>query len=426
MPYELDYDLNDGVVIKVVGIGGGGGNAINRMVDAGVQGVEFISINTDVQALNRSQAMQKIQIGEKMTGGKGAGSKPEIGEKAAEESRDLISSTLQGSDMVFITAGMGGGTGTGAAAVIAEIAKDLGILTVGIVTKPFKFEGKRRMEQAENGIAALREHVDSLIIIPNERLKEVTNERITLLNAFIMADDILRQGVQSISDLIKLPGLVNLDFADVTSVMKDAGYAHMGVGRASGKDKATQAAKAAIFSPLLETSIQGAKGVIINITSSPDIGLDEIDTASSMISEQADPDANIIWGAAFDESMEDEMKIIVIATGFESAEAQQKKKTAQPIPVPVINSTNFQTPPPPVTFPTEPTGGRDFGGIEFDPNAKSRTAADYGTANRQPVIPAPKKPVNQTETRSERSRAVANNIDDDNTYGSLLEIFNRK
>lgn len=316
MPFEIDSDFDNIVQIKVVGVGGGGGNAVDRMVNSGVQGVEFITVNTDKQVLYRSKATQKIQIGEKVTHGKGAGSKPEIGSKAADESREAISAAIRGSDMVFITAGMGGGTGTGAAPIVAEIARDMGILTIGIVTKPFAFEGKVRMTQADEGIANLKEHVDSLVVIPNERLKLVSEQRITLLNAFAVADDVLRQGVQSISDLIKLPGLVNLDFADVTSVMKDAGYAHMGVGHASGKDKAETAASMAISSPLLETSIAGAKGVIINITSSPDIGLDEIETASSMISEQAHKDANIIWGAAFDENMDDEMTVTVVATGF--------------------------------------------------------------------------------------------------------------
>ena len=305
MPFEIDNQIDDDVIIKVIGVGGGGGNAVDRMVVSGVQGVEFITINTDKQALNRSRATQKIQIGEKITRGKGAGSKPEVGEKAAEESREAIAAAIRGSDMVFITAGMGGGTGTGAAPIVAEIARELGVLTIGIVTKPFAFEGRRRMSQAENGIAALREHVDSLVVIPNERLKLVSEQRITLQNAFIIADDVLRQGAQSISDLIKVPGVVNLDFADITSVMKDAGYAHMGVGHASGKDKAEQAAKMAISSPLLETAIDGAKGVIINVNASPDIGLDEIDNAASMVTSQASPDANIIWGAAFDESMEE-------------------------------------------------------------------------------------------------------------------------
>ena len=339
MSFEIDNDFDNIVQIKVIGVGGGGGNAVDRMVSMGVQGVEFISVNTDRQALNRSKATQKIQIGEKVTHGKGAGSKPEMGQKAADESREAIAAAIRGSDMVFITAGMGGGTGTGAAPIVAEIARDMGVLTVGIVTKPFDFEGRRRMEQAENGISALREHVDSLVVIPNERLKLVSEQRITLINAFSVADDVLRQGVQSISDLIKLPGLVNLDFADVTAVMKDAGYAHMGVGRASGKDKAEAAANMAISSPLLETAIDGAKGVIINITSSPDIGLDEIETASTMISAQAHPDANIIWGTAFDENMDDEMSVTVIATGFATSDGsafnedkeEESQNTEEPV-----------------------------------------------------------------------------------------------
>lgn len=320
MGFELDNDFDNIVQIKVVGVGGGGGNAIDRMVLSGVKCVEFITVNTDKQALLRSQATQKIQIGEKITHGKGAGSRPDVGQKAADESREAISAAIRGSDMIFVTAGMGGGTGTGAAPIVAEIAHDMGILTVGIVTKPFEFEGKRRMEQAEMGISALRNHVDSLVVIPNERLKYVSEQKITLSNAFAVADDVLKQGVQSISDLILLPGVVNLDFADVTAIMNDAGYAHMGVGRGSGKEKAETAANMAISSPLLETEISGAKGVIINITSSPDIGLDEIENSSSIIAAQADADANIIWGATFDDSMEDEMLVTVIATGFATKE----------------------------------------------------------------------------------------------------------
>ncbi|MGN0536537.1 MAG: cell division protein FtsZ [Acutalibacteraceae bacterium] len=321
MSYNLEEETYDNLVhIKVVGVGGGGGNAINRMVD-NVPGVEFVSINTDQQALKPSKANVKMQIGEKLTHGKGAGSKPEIGQKAAEESRDQIADVLKDTDMVFITAGMGGGTGTGAAPIVAEIAKDMGILTVGIVTKPFIFEGKRRMAQAEEGIANLKEHVDSLIVIPNERLKYISDQEITLSNAFAAADDVLRQGVQSISSLIVDQGVVNLDFADVTSIMKEAGYALMGVGRASGKDKAKVAAENAISSPLLETSIEGAKGVIVNFTASPNVGLDEIQEASTMISEKADEDATIIWGVSLDEEMEDEICVIVIATGFPTADS---------------------------------------------------------------------------------------------------------
>lgn len=333
MGFEFDNSSDQLVQIKVIGVGGGGGNAVNRMVDSGVKCVDFICVNTDRQALLRSKANQKIQIGEKITHGKGAGSKPEIGQRSAEESRDEIIAALKGADMVFITAGMGGGTGTGAAPIVAQIAREMGILTIGIVTKPFSFEGRRRMEQAESGITELRDQVDSLVVIPNERLKFASQQRITLMNAFIVADDVLRQGVQSISDLILLPGLVNLDFADVTAIMKDAGYAHMGVGRASGKDKGEEAAQMAISSPLLETAINGAKGVIINVTSSPDIGLDEIETASAMIAEQADAGANIIWGAAFDDKMDDEISVTVIATGFATRESY--------IPIPAANKMNI-------------------------------------------------------------------------------------
>ena len=286
------------------------------MAKAGIGGVELIAINTDKQALARSLADQKIQIGEKVTAGRGAGAKPEIGQKSAEESRDAIIEALSGTQMVFVTAGMGGGTGTGAAPIIAEIAKEKGILTVGIVTKPFAFEGSHRMKQAEAGIAELAQHVDSLIVIPNERLKYVSEQRITFANAFGIADDVLRQGVNSVTDLITMPQFINLDFADVTAVMKDAGHAHMGIGSASGKDKAEQAANAAISSPLLETTITGAKGVIISITASPDITLEDVDTAAGIVRSQADEDANIIFGVAFDEKLDDEMIVTVIATGF--------------------------------------------------------------------------------------------------------------
>ena len=326
MAFELELENEYMPKIKVIGVGGGGGNAVNRMVDMGVKNVEFIAVNTDEHVLRLSKASQKVQIGEKLTKGKGAGSKPEIGKSAAEESNDEISALLKDTDMVFVTAGMGGGTGTGAAPVVAKIAKDMGILTVGVVTKPFAFEGKRRMTQAEQGIAELSACVDSLIIVPNERLKYVSETSITLQNAFAIADDVLRQGVQSISDLILLPGLVNLDFADVTSVMKDAGYAHMGMGSATGKDKATVAADMAISSPLLETSIDGAKGLIINITASADVSLDDIDAASTMIKDKVSDDANIIWGAVIDDKMEDAISVTVIATGFNADSQVAKKK----------------------------------------------------------------------------------------------------
>ena len=326
MAFGLDMGPDSVVNIKVIGVGGGGNNVVNRMVKTGTKGVDFIAVNTDKQALAVSSATFKIQIGEKLTNGQGAGSDPEVGRKSAEENRTQISKALEDADMVFITAGMGGGTGTGAAPIVADIAKELGVLTVGVVTKPFRFEGMRRMKQAEGGIAELRNKVDSLVIIPNERLKLATDQKITMVNAFEIADDVLQQAVQSISDLIKNTGFINLDFADVSAVMKDAGRAHMGVGRAAGKNKAEEAARMAISSPLLETSINGAKGVLINVTGSMDIGLEEVETAANLVQEAAHPDANIIFGAAFDETLEDEIRVTVIATGFD----ENKGAAAQP------------------------------------------------------------------------------------------------
>ncbi len=326
MAFGLDMGPDSVVNIKVIGVGGGGNNVVNRMVRTGTKGVDFIAVNTDKQALAVSAATYKIQIGEKLTNGQGAGSNPEVGRKSAEENRTQISKALEDADMVFITAGMGGGTGTGAAPIVADIAKEMGILTVGVVTKPFRFEGMRRMKQAEGGIEELRNKVDSLVIIPNERLKLATDQKITMLNAFEIADDVLQQAVQSISDLIKNTGFINLDFADVSAVMKDAGRAHMGVGRAAGKSKAEEAAKMAISSPLLETSINGAKGVLINVTGSMDIGLEEVETAANLVQEAAHPEANIIFGAAFDDTLEDELRVTVIATGFD------EKEESQPMP----------------------------------------------------------------------------------------------
>ena len=317
MPFQLQTEQNQIVNIKVIGIGGAGNNAVNRMVDAGVQGVEFIVINTDLAVLYNSSATQKIQIGEKTTKGQGAGGRPEVGKASAEESKESIVQALQGTDMVFITAGMGGGTGTGAAPVVAEIAKGLGILTVGIVTKPFGFEGRKKMESALEGINNLKEKVDALVVIPNDRLKCVVEQKITMLNAFKVADDVLRQGVQGISDLIKVPGFINIDFADVCTIMRNAGHAHMGLGNATGKEKAEEAAKMAISSPLLETSISGAKRVLVNIKSSLDITLEEVDLAASLITKEANPDAEIIFGTSYDDSLEDEIQITVIATGFD-------------------------------------------------------------------------------------------------------------
>ncbi|MCL2747955.1 MAG: cell division protein FtsZ [Oscillospiraceae bacterium] len=351
MPFEMDTGTDNVVSIKVIGIGGGGNNVVNRMMTAGVRGVEFVAINTDKQALAASHATHKLQIGEKLTGGRGAGSDPEVGRKSAEENRGQIGKLLENTDMAFITAGMGGGTGTGGAPIAADIAREAGILTVGVVTKPFHFEGKRRMEQAEVGIEELRSRVDSLVVIPNERLKHVTEQKITFLNAFEIADDVLKQAVQSISDLIKLPGLVNLDFADVATIMRDAGYAHMGVGRAAGKGKAEEAARMAVQSPLLETSINGAKGVLINITGSMDIGLEEVEIACNLVQQAAHRDANIIFGAAFDDLLEDEIRVTVIATGFDEGAVMTDggyyvAPTAPAPPVP-------EAPPP---EPVAPTG----------------------------------------------------------------------
>ena len=338
MAFGLDTGVENVVRIKVIGVGGGGNNVVNRMVRSGAQGVDFVAVNTDKQALNVSSATYKIQIGEKLTHGQGAGSDPEVGRKSAEESRAQISKALEDTDMVFITAGMGGGTGTGGAPIVAEIAREQGILTVGVVTKPFGFEGRRRMQQAEKGIEELQGKVDSLVIIPNERLKHATDQKITFANAFEIADDVLRQAVQSISDLIRDTGFINLDFADVTAIMKNAGMAHMGVGRAAGKGKAEEAARMAISSPLLETSIHGARGVLINVTGSMDIGLEEVEQAASLVQDAVHPDALTIFGATFDESMDDEIRVTVIATGFAdgksaaAAAPAEEKKAAEAKP----------------------------------------------------------------------------------------------
>ena len=328
MDFIADSGPDNVVTIKVIGIGGAGNNVVNRMVKAGTEGVEFVAINTDKQALSVSNADLKIQIGEKTTHGQGAGSDPDIGRKSAEESRSNISKAIENTDMVFITAGMGGGTGTGAAPIIADLTKEAGILTVGVVTKPFKFEGKRRLDQANAGIRELLSKVDSLLIIPNDRLKYATDQKITLSNAFEIADDVLKQAVTSISDLIKNTGFINLDFADVTCIMKNAGYAHMGVGHAAGKGNAEEAAKMAVSSPLMETSINGAHGVLINITGSEDMGLEDIEAAANLVQEAAHPDANIIFGASFDNDMQDEIKVTVIATGFEEPSSGSAKSSA--------------------------------------------------------------------------------------------------
>lgn len=316
--------------IKVVGCGGGGNNAVNRMVDAGLRGVEFISVNTDKQALGQSNAQVKIQIGEKLTKGLGAGAIPEVGRRAAEESREEIASALKGADLVFITAGMGGGTGTGAAPIVAEIARDLGTLTIAVVTKPFNFEGKQRMKNAEAGISELKQHVDTLVVIPNDRLLQVVNKGTTMLEAFRIADDVLRQGIQGISDLIAVPAMINLDFADVKTVMESGGMAHMGIGVGTGENKLVEAAKNAIASPLLETNIDGARAVLINVTGGADISIVDINEAANLIMEAADPDANIIFGAGIDETMGDDVRITVIATGFEKTPFPSKEPARKP------------------------------------------------------------------------------------------------
>ena len=323
---EFDMDQDDFAKIKVVGVGGGGNNAVNRMIEAGVKGVEFLVFNTDRQALKNSNAETKIQLGEKITKGLGAGANPEIGEQAAEESLDEIREALDGADMVFITAGMGGGTGTGAAPVIADVAKELGLLTVGVVTKPFTFEGRKRAKSAELGINALKGKVDTLVIIPNDRLLSIADKKTSFSQAFEMADDILKQGIQGISDLISVPNLINLDFADVKTIMYDKGVAHMGIGRASGDDRATEAAKLAINSPLLETSIEGAKSVLLNITAGSDLGIFEVNEAADLIRDCVSEDANIIFGAGIDESLKDEVKITVIATEFDQYKDDKKDK----------------------------------------------------------------------------------------------------
>ena len=352
MAFGLDMGPESVVNIKVIGVGGGGNNVVNRMVRTGTKGVEFIAVNTDKQALLTSSATIKIQIGEKLTGGKGAGANPEVGRKAAEENRKQISEVLEGTDMVFVTAGMGGGTGTGAAPIVADIAREQGILTVGVVTKPFHFERARRMRQAEEGIAELRDKVDSLVIIPNERLKLASDQKITLANAFEIADDVLLQAVKSISDLINVAGMVNLDFADVSSIMKNAGRAHMGVGRAAGKNKAEDAARMAVSSPLLETAISGATGVLINVTGPLDIGLEEVEIAANLVGEAAQTD-NIIFGTTFEEDMEDEIRVTVIATGFDENQVVPPFPTeiAQPAPFVPVEEVYAETLPEPEPEP---------------------------------------------------------------------------
>ncbi len=402
MDFKAENGPENVVTIKVVGVGGAGNNVVNRMVKSGAQGVEFIAINTDKQALAVSNANQKIQIGEKMTRGQGAGSDPDIGKRSAEESRNNIAKAIEDADMVFITAGMGGGTGTGAAPVVAEIAREAGILTVGVVTKPFKFEGKRRMDQANMGIKELLGQVDSLLIIPNDRLKYATDQKVTLANAFEIADDVLHQAVTSISDLIKNTGFINLDFADVTCIMKDAGFAHMGVGHAAGKGKAEDAAKLAVSSPLMETSINGARGVLINITGSEDMDLEDVETAANLVQEAAHPEANIIFGATFDSSLQDEIRVTVIATGFEETAAPAAQAPAS------AATASAAAPVRPVAK-ERPQGGIFTGAVE-------RPAAS--PVQNIPVAPAP---MGDTRTASAGTEAPA-----EDPFDSIFKIFNKE
>lgn len=418
MAFGLETGQETVVKIKVIGVGGGGNNVVNRMVRSGAKGVDFVAVNTDKQALNISSATYKIQIGEKLTHGQGAGSDPEVGRKSAEESRAQIAKALEDTDMVFITAGMGGGTGTGGAPIVAEIAREAGILTVGVVTKPFGFEGRRRMQQAEKGIAALSDKVDSLVIIPNERLKHATDQKITFANAFEIADDVLKQAVQSISDLIRETGFINLDFADVSAVMKDAGLAHMGVGRAAGKGKAEEAARMAISSPLLETSITGAHGVLINITGSADIGLEEVEQAASLVQAAVHPDANTIFGATFDENMDDEIRVTVIATGFDKkapedlpqiktvSELQNMEKFTAAAPV--------QEAPAPAAVPAAEQAA-----------PVAVPAAAFTPAPAVPA-PAPEAPVQQAApAASASSQSTSFEDDEDDPFRDIFKIFNR-
>ena len=420
MEYKTVSGPDNVVSIKVVGVGGAGNNVVNRMVKAGTDGVDFVAVNTDKQALAVSNANQKIQIGEKVTRGQGAGSNPEVGKRAAEESRNNISKALENADMVFITAGEGGGTGTGAAPAVAEIAKEAGMLTVGVVTKPFAFEGKRRMEQANKGISELLDKVDSLLVIPNDRLKFATDQKITLANAFEIADDVLLQAVSSISDLIKKTGFINLDFADVTTIMKDAGFAHIGIGRASGKNKAEDAAKMAIASPLMETSINGARGVLINISGSEDMTLEDVEAAAGLVQEAAHPEANIIFGASFDSDMQDEIRVTLIATGFdkngnEKAFDSASNPFAAINPSPVSHARVSSNP-----SSTMPIFSTDIGGDSFVP-------VTPGAAKEEPKYEEPKYPKQEKPAAGREEKAPEQpKAQEEDPFDSIFKIFNTK
>lgn len=417
---------SDNVVsIKVVGVGGAGNNVVNRMVKNGVKGVDFLAINTDRQALNVSPASQKLQIGEKTTKGQGAGSDPEVGKRAAEESRANIQKAIENADMVFITAGMGGGTGTGAGPLIAEIARELGILTVGVVTKPFKFEGKRRQDQANIGIQEMLGNVDALLIIPNDRLKFATDQKITLANAFEIADAVLQQAVESISELIKNTGFINLDFADVSCIMRNAGFAHMGVGHAEGKEKAEDAARLAVASPLMETSIDGAKGVLINITGSEDMTLEDVEAAASLVQEAAHPDANIIFGANFDPSLKDEIRVTVIATGFDDNPNASVKyeapsftsfKTASNVN-PSVTMPIFSTPSEDAVIPIIPNFNKAAEKTEESTPVKVQSTEVKKEKEEAPVIKVP---------IAEKKEEPASAAPAEDPFDSIFKIFNTK
>lgn len=428
MSFSFDTEMENNVNIKVIGVGGGGGNAVNRMISSGIRGVEFIAVNTDKQALNYSAATIKIAVGEKLTKGLGAGSNPEIGRKAAEESAEELKKALEDANMVFVTAGMGGGTGTGAAPVIARISKEMGILTVGIVTKPFAFEGKKRIDQANVGISDLKEQVDALVTIPNDRLKYVSEQKITLKNAFEVADNVLLQAAQGISDLITAPGMINLDFADISTVMREAGYAHMGVGRASGKDKAQEAAKIAIASPLLETSIAGARRVLLNITGSEDIGLEEVDQASSMVQQAAHPEAHIIFGTAIDENMEDEVKITVIATGFDDRPSMPKDESGleailEPILTPQAPPQIQQIPPQPPFQPAAPAAeAAPIPAVQ--PQPQPHQPQTQFQPQLQPLQPQPEQPAEQPNNIE--GNVISTKEEKDKAFEEILKIFNKQ
>lgn len=417
------------VSIKVAGVGGAGNNVVNRMVKSGTGGVDFIAVNTDKQALAISNANQKIQIGEKATRGQGAGSDPDVGKRAAEESRNNIAKALEGADMVFITAGEGGGTGTGAAPTVADIAKEAGMLTVGVVTKPFSFEGKRRMEQANKGINELLQKVDSLLVIPNDRLKYATDQKITLANAFEIADDVLLQAVSSISDLIKKTGFINLDFADVTTIMKNAGFAHIGIGRASGKNKAEDAAKMAISSPLMETSIDGARGVLINICGSDDMSLEDVEAAAGLVQEAAHPEANIIFGASFDSEMQDEIRVTLIATGFDQVSSKSAAPSFtsgsvsqdNPFIAPVSYSSGAKSNANPSTVMPIFSGSSED---SFSPVVTGTPKEEPKFRQKaEPQFPKtePKQEA-ETDIKAEQSAASA----EDDPFDSIFKIFNTK